>query len=288
MVYIASNDVTTLQVKLYQHSNEFNNFENIDQRDIEIIRFFVEYFKEICVSDLVSRNRLFPKLDYYCQVLKFIFSAFNKNVADSYDTQILFLIFAFDPELSMYRNFLKHMPTLDKPLQYFIKDNNGIYDAKLIEYEKIFFETFIADKKLMTDIGDIGRKQAKILLKNIPLVKDFLSVSDEDFKRLQQSAEMWFLETDGYQNYKTAAFNITKQSELLSIKNVYEKLVFFVLTVDPEMHMLKIFEEESKIEDIKARAIEEFGFYNENFIKLERLYKERFFPNKKVSEWTFI
>lgn len=287
MIYIAAHDIANVQAKFYHNSNCFNNFEDVDLRDINVIKIFADHYKNVEAPKYLNKGSLFPKLDYYYQTLKFIFTAFNKSIAESFDIQVLFLIFAVDPDLNMYKDTLRHMPTIDKPLSYFIKDNNGIYDVKLIEYEKIFYDRFLADKKLLVDIGDVGRKHAKLLLKTVPNIESFTSVSDDDFQRLQHNAEKWFLEV-GQNDYKIAAFNIARQSEFLEIKNIYEQLIFFVLTVDPEMNMLKIYEEESKIDDIKGRAIEEFGFYNEYFISLELLYKKRFFPDKKLSEWTFI
>ena len=31
--------------------------------------------------------------------------------------------------------------------------------------------------------------------------------------------------------------------------------------------------------------MEEFGFYHEDFIRLEEMYRRKFFPEMKISEW---
>ena len=50
--------------------------------------------------------------------------------------------------------------------------------------------------------------------------------------------------------------------------------------------MLRIYEEESMMPKVEERTIEQFGFFNQGLLPLERKFHKRFCPEKKLSIWT--
>ena len=50
--------------------------------------------------------------------------------------------------------------------------------------------------------------------------------------------------------------------------------------------MLRIFEEESLMTKVQECIEEEFGYYNQAMLRLERKTKERFSPELKLSPWS--
>ena len=81
--------------------------------------------------------------------------------------------------------------------------------------------------------------------------------------------------------------------EFLSAQNIHsiiktwnERLAFLILSVDPNLDMLRIFEEDSLMTKVQERIKEEFGYYNQAMLRLERKNKERFYPELKLSPWS--
>ena len=50
--------------------------------------------------------------------------------------------------------------------------------------------------------------------------------------------------------------------------------------------MLRIYEKESMMKNIEERIIEQFGYFNKDLLILEKIFHERFCPNKKLSIWS--
>lgn len=63
------------------------------------------------------------------------------------------------------------------------------------------------------------------------------------------------------------------------------KLSILLLTVDPEFKIYEIYEDNCNIKDMKNAMIENFGFFEENLIKLENIYLKRF-PNSTDYSFT--
>ena len=61
--------------------------------------------------------------------------------------------------------------------------------------------------------------------------------------------------------------------------------MLFVMLVDPELNMLKIYYDESMYQKMEERSLEELGFYNPELIRLEVEHHRTFTPEKKISEW---
>ena len=63
------------------------------------------------------------------------------------------------------------------------------------------------------------------------------------------------------------------------------KLTILFLTVDPEFKIYEIYEDYCNINDMKQAMIDEFGFFDENLIQLEKMYIKRF-PNSTDYSFT--
>ena len=84
-------------------------------------------------------------------------------------------------------------------------------------------------------------------------------------------------------NSSIAAYSVTEQKKLLGISGIAEQLVLFILLVDSDLDMLRIYEEESIMQNVAARIIEQFGYYNQELLTLERKFHRRFCPDKQIS-----
>ena len=100
------------------------------------------------------------------------------------------------------------------------------------------------------------------------------------------TAQGWLSLVPEKHNYKVASYNITNQKKLLGLTTSAEQLALFILLVDSNLDMLKIYEEESMVKNIKERIIEQFGFFEPELLTLERKFHDRFCPDKKLSPWT--
>lgn len=61
-------------------------------------------------------------------------------------------------------------------------------------------------------------------------------------------------------------------------------LYILVNVIDPECEMYKIYESESKIENIQSEARDKFGFYDSRLINIEKMYVKFY---KNVDDYSF-
>ena len=73
---------------------------------------------------------------------------------------------------------------------------------------------------------------------------------------------------------------------MLGLRNLAEQAALFILLVDSNLDMLRIYEEESRMPNVEKRIIEEFGYYNSELLNLEKKFHKRFCPEKELSIWT--
>ena len=80
-------------------------------------------------------------------------------------------------------------------------------------------------------------------------------VTDERYEELKEVAQTWLSLCNQEQNINAASYSVNNQKNLLGLKNTAEQLTLFILLVDSELDMLRIFEEESKMPIIEERII---------------------------------
>ena len=248
------------------------------------------------------------RLTRYIQTLVYLTNPLIHMDLKTYDERILYLIMSADPELVSFKEFLKTTLTpkstieaetdpkvkqqlihqreaevLD--LQSRIREKLGFYDSKLVRYEEYYFKKFLSSKVL---INKVTQDNISKLLRITPFIKTLTSVTDERFQELQEKAQNWISITNCENDLYTAAYSCLNQSDTIGLNSIIEELVFFILIGDPNLDALRIYEEESRTEDMQNRCIETFNYFNSNLFTLEKLYHDRFCPDKELSPWTYM
>ena len=164
-----------------------------------------------------------------------------------------------------------------------VREKIGFFDVKLLKYEELFFKRFFNEKELVTEVGSNNQDSLMIKAK---LLNNFNSISDDRYEELVSVAQTWLSLVPERYNSKVASYSVMKQKELLGLTNLTEQLALFVLLVDSNLDMLKIYEEECTLENIEGRIVNKFGYFNEELLVLERKFHDRFCPDKQISEWS--
>ena len=179
---------------------------------------------------------------------------------------------------------VRSIPVLRIQILLYLLIKNGYFDdLKLLKFEEQFFKRFYSKKELITQVGQ-HNEDGFLLLAG--LVDSFDNITDERFKELIETAQAWNAIVPDKHKTKTATYSATKQKDLLGLTTLTEQFAFYILAVDPNLDMLRIYEEESMIPTTQERIEEAFGYYNPALITLEKKYHQRFCPDKKVSIWT--
>lgn len=294
------------KTKLYQRENLSENFKNTTEEDLAIIAKKVYKRLEIIKDSKKYGTRNAERLDLYQNILMYLTNPSIHMDLPTYDERIAFLIMSVDPELITYKEFLniellsfeeiskvenkKERSRLfeerNNSLNIFesrVREQLGFFDVKLLKFEEIFFKKFYSHRELITEVKQHNEDKIEFLSK---MLSSFNSISDKRYNDLINIAQVWLSHVPDKYKIKIAIHSITKQRNLLGLNTLAEQLAFFILVVDPELDMLRIYEEESMIPKTETRIIEEFGYYHPSLISLEQKYHERFCPNKKVSIWS--
>lgn len=284
--------IEKLQRKFYQYGNNFNHFEKIDKQREQELKDKYSY-----LLDKKSKNGL----DTYYNFLSFLVNNIEMHLL-SFDERLYLLISYIDPELITFKEYLKsnikpskQFEDLTEQLDYdaerkiqislftsSVRKLLGFYDERLIKYEDEFFNKFYNTELLK----NINKDYSATLLQYIVFISNFSSITKERLTELELSADNWLKAQQSTNIFATSTFNILFQSSLLNLNNLKEQYIFLILVNDRNLKALGIHEEESKIANEKKRCIEELGFYNPDFIKLEQLYYDTFYPDLKVSPFT--
>lgn len=258
--------------KFYQYSHMFKNFEKIDS--LEQIKEDIEKFKQN-----TNFNSSTPVLKYF-KALDYLTQA-RQNQNYSFDERILFFILILDPEIEHYKTYLEIVErngSFNKEiLEHKVRSKLNFFDIRLLSFEIAFFKKFY--NKL---INRSALKCVNNLLEKVCKCENFNDLSDKDFKRLQ---ELTYLFADDI-DFNTCAFNILFQNNIFGLTTIQEQLSLFIMTVDKELNALKIYEEESNLKIVRKRMFEQFGFYNFNLIKAEKMFKNRFYPDLELTVWS--
>ena len=220
-----------------------------------------------------------------------------------YDRRILFLILASDPDFLMHDIFLdteiisestiKQAPEEDKEklkekrkrqLSEFrdkVKSKLGFYDTNFLAYESDLRKIIDKDKLIFNVKYDALSR----ILERAQGVTIFDKITEEDLERLKLASERWLIEAENLKDFNSLAYNLLIKPGLFNIKNIPEQVLIFIMLADPELNMLRIYEEESREVFTKERCLEEVGFYDSHLIQLERKYHDKFLPDMRISIW---
>lgn len=295
------------KTKLYQRENFFKYFNDITEEDlVEITKKVYRFLSIMYNPNTTTKPETINDLEKYKRILSYLSNPNIHNDLKTYDERIIFLIIAMDPNLITFKEFLKinilsieeitKVESKRKRNQLFEERNKtliefeskirsliGVFDAKLLKYEEIFFKKFYNEKELITEVNQSN--EDKFLFYGYH-IKSFDSITEERFKELQEKAQTWLsLIPDEYKS-KIATYSSTTQKNLIGLKTLAEQFAFYILIVDGNFDMLKIYEEESTMKKVEQRILEEFGFYNKTMIALEKKLHDRFYPDKQLSVWS--
>lgn len=291
------------RTKLYQKEREFKKFETLSLDDVAKVAKKLYLKQEMNEQSGFFRK---DKLTKYMDTLTYLTNPSIHMELKTYDERIIYLIMSVDPELESFKEFLKTNITPTKvinaeqdpkkqqelisqreseilEMQTRIRNKIGFYDSKLLKYEETYFKRFISSKELITKVNQDNITK---LLRIIPLISSFNDISDERYQILQEKAEEWLATTNCENDLFTAAYSCSEQKETIGLNGIIEELIFLVLIGDPELDVLRIYEEESRMDEVERRCKEAFNYYSKDLITLERLYHERFCPEKTLSPWT--
>jgi len=294
------------RTKFYQKENNSKRFLELSEEQLSTLSKKVYKKQEKMINNLSQKSERISKLERYQKTLQYLT---NPNIhidLTTFDERLAFLIMMNDPNLVTFKEFLKidlisieeiikledeeernHLKKIrNQSISVYestVREKIGFFDLKLLKYEEMFFKKFFNEKELITEIGSNNQDNLIIKAKSL---KDFNSISDERYKELISIAQTWLSLAPEKYNSKVAAYSVTNQKKLLGLTNSAEQLTLFILLIDSNLDMLKIYEEESMMKNIKERIIEQFGYFNIELLVLERKFHDRFCPDKKISIWT--
>lgn len=266
----------------YNHDKEFNNFININIDDKKRI--------DELSTILINKLPFYDRLDFYCRVMSLANPAIGrvffskpygiKIELKSFDEAVIFLINCCDPNCDIYKEYLRYDINSNVTFEHYIRVKYGFFSINLLKYEKIFISKF--NTRLITDVN---KDYSKHIMLIETMVKKFDSVTIQKFKQIKAEADMWSSISKSDNKIQACGCVLVNQSHLLNLNNREEKMIFFISAIDPDLNLLRISEEESHITNIVKRCNEEVGLYSKNIIKLEKIYHDKFIPDKEISIW---
>ncbi len=297
-------DLETLKRQFHSRSVSYNRFKNITEQDIERIKGKVDQMNKSLPKTSQSREN--DGLDRYIKSLRFLISPTVYLDYKTFDEKILHLILAVDPDFVTYKSFLTSdittLEEIDKAedvkekkrlqerrrigLDIFetnVRKQIGVYDPNFLKYERLLTLTLFKTEGFVSDIKVRSLPQ---LIKKAELVKDIKPVTHLDLARLKQIAQRWGIEAKDPKDLNSLAYNILCKFKDLKLRNIPEQIILFILIADPNLDLLRIFEEESTYPKMEERAKTELGFYGQGLINVEKQYHDKFEPEKQISAWT--
>lgn len=285
-----------LQKRFYQTENSFNNFNGLSEENIQA---FMERYNH---RSEVLENK--DGLRRYLNCIRAFLDIQVRSRYKTFDERMLGLIMEVDPHFVTYRLFRNlvvssktkiNQAQTEEERQELIdareqelaeyrrqtREALGFYDGKMLKYESILY------KKLLDVYEKVARENyLPSFLNKTRIVRSFSSISPEKYDEIAKKTAEWNAATEGIGNAKLATYALVEQNNLLQLSNLKEQVLFFIMAVDPTLRMLTIYEEESRIPEVKRRITEEFGFMSDDLLRIERLYHSTFCPDKKISAWS--
>lgn len=303
---IAFTSVDYYWKKFYQKENNSKSFLELSEEQLSIVSKMVYKMQEKMSITLSKKDENTKKIEKYQKTLEYLTNPLIHLDLKTFDERIAYLIMMIDPNLVIFKEYLKidlistkeiaktedenirnHLTIIRKQTisayENTVREKIGFFDIKLLKYEEMFFNNFFNEKELITEVKN--NNQDNLIIKAKAL-KDFNSISDERYKELVSIANNWLSLVPEKYNFKVASYSITNQKKLLGLTSSAEQLTLFILLIDSNLDMLRIYEEESMMKNIKERIIEQFGYFNIELLVLERKFHDRFCPDKKISIWS--
>ena len=300
MVYT---DLSVMRNQFYQRAVSFNGFRDITLEDVQGILSLIKERK----SRVTKPTSIFIStgLDNYIQTLRYLLNPKIGLELRTIDERLIYLILATDPNFETFNAFLasniisthdiESAPAVEQKrlakerenalsaYETQVRETIGFYDPRLLKYESIL------KKGLLKSSGffqGVIIPSINGLLKKADNIESFDNISSNILERIKLLKEKWCIEAKDPKDLNSLAYNLLNRYKDLHIYTVEEQVILFMLVADPELDLLRIYEEESTIPKMEDRAIEEIGFYNKGLVNVEKLYHQKFEPEKQISAWT--
>lgn len=294
------------RTKFYQKENSSKGFLDLSEERLSELAKKVYKNQEAMTENLSHRSVTTFELEKYFKALQYLTNPLIHLELHTFDEKVAYLIMMMDPNLVLYKEFLKlDLVSIEEITQVedkyekirlknirnqtvatyesLCREKIGFYDAKLLKYEELFFKRFFNERELVTEVRNHNQNSFITKAKKL---RDFNSISDERYSELVNIAQTWLSVVSETCNSNVAIYSVTNQSKLFGLSNFTEQITLFILLVDSNLDMLKIYEEESTTSNIERRIVEQFGYYNKDLVNLEKKFYDRFCPNKEISIWT--
>ena len=294
------------RTKLYQRRNDSNNFLKLSEDELAHVAQKVYKRQEMLSDTLSYKLKPMSKLEIYYDALRYLTSPLIHLELPTYDEKIAYLIMTVDPYLVLFKEFLKiDLPGLDAIFKIedkkernrllelrnqtiaiyetTVREQIGFFDINLLKFEEMFFKKYYGERELITEVQNNNQDY---FINNAKILRSFNNISNERYNDLVQVAQTWLSIAPNEFNSKVATYSVTNQRKLLGLRNLAEQAALFILLVDSNLDMLRIYEEESRMPNVEKRIIEEFGYYNPELLNLEKKFHKRFCPEKELSIWT--
>lgn len=282
-----------IRSKFYMQAQYFEKFANISKKDLKLIDEKIEHFYKVYLKDVKVHS--YFKLEKYYTAIRYL--AYNTEL--TFDQKIIFLIKVCDPKCLIYNNY-KSLELIPKREIDATEDENekkmknecnesaiisyknatrselGFYEAKLLKMEEAYIKSF---KKEF--IPCCAKDNSNLLFVG---EYDFKAISSDDYLRVVKIASDYLNDVECV-DYKTVIYHILFQNDLLHLKTLTEKLLFFILVCDPDLDFLRVYYEECNWASIKERCLDQFSYYSKAIFKIEEDYAAAFVPQHKLNLW---
>lgn len=276
--------------KFYMKDINYTGFSSFNEESlkkvnqgIEIIsKKFKEKKENIHNLSSLETNKYIEFLSYFC----------NSNNY-TYDEKIYMLITIFDPNLFMYKLFMKtnFISSLDiqqaksmeekielKRQKQIILDEYkeqvrkqiGFYEPSLVKYEKDYYFRFLNHEYALDNTLNFFYDDPNI---------DFNSLSEEDKERINKIADTYVSKFG--KNPEKLKKLLINDLYSFNLKNNTEAAYMFIMSLDPNLNLLDIYIMESRWDHIKEECLREYGFFSAELINIENKYNNSLGPNKK-------
>lgn len=289
--------------EFYSNEGKFNNFKDIKEKEIAFLKEQVVEIRDY----LEKRCRVYARrYGFYIDAMKYLLELERQELINTDQRMILFILL-MDPELEIYNVYMKNPrynkkeidEETDKTNQNYMYQNNyrstrnieyilkfylGCVDERLIEYE-IAYKNNVLCKGIINK--DVHVDQTKKLLRMSDNIVSLEEIDNDRFLKLMMIANR--LKEEIVPLSLTILSNaIINQRDILGINSELEQVILFLLVSDPDYHLIDIYEEESRYQNIERRAKNELGYYNKSLIKIEKMMLCSFHVTKKEANWMLL
>ena len=272
--------IEQLRNKVYSYEASFKRFQEIDEQKYEELRTKIYDFMAR-LSDIFDG---ISNLDNYIEMLGYISHKVEYNHSP-YDERIVMLVEAVDPDYVHYKKYLttERDENFNRELARNVRQELGFYDPKLISYESILFNKF---KKQNEFIHGIKEDCSDLFYKYLGFINSLDGISLERREKVSEIVNNWLANMSEDDNYLTAFYHALFQGKVLGLESIKEKAIFLVETIDPNLDMLDTYYNNNKKEELEEEAKEKVGFYNDEFLRLEKMYAKVYNPELAEDPWS--